>query len=84
MSNAEYCPCPDCTGTREQSPPEPPVGAYALIGEILGAVWDDGNASGLDGWTGPGRGSGEIDDEAVRARKRAVRKAIEELMGIES
>ena len=38
------------------------------------AVWDDGNAVGLDGWTGPGRGSGEIDDYAIRARERAVNR----------
>ena len=38
------------------------------------AVWDDGNAVGLDGWTGPGRGSGEVDDYAIRARERAVNR----------
>lgn len=38
------------------------------------AVWDDGNATGLDGWTGPGRGSGEVDDYAIRARERAVNR----------
>lgn len=38
----------------------------------LGQAWDDGNAAGLDGWVGPGRGGGEVDDEAERARTRAI------------
>lgn len=42
--------------------------------EALEAIWDDGNAVGLDGWIGPGRGAGEVDDYAVRARARAVEK----------
>lgn len=36
----------------------------------LGDAWDDGNAAGLDGWIGPGRGAGEVDDEAVYRRNR--------------
>ncbi|QIK83092.1 hypothetical protein [Sanguibacter sp. HDW7] len=44
---------------------------------VLGRVWDDGNGAGLDGWTGPGRGAGEVDDEAVRIRDRAVRRALD-------
>ncbi len=43
--------------------------------DILEEVWDDGNAVGLDGWIGPGRGAGDIDNEAVQARRRAVGKA---------
>ncbi|QDM56408.1 hypothetical protein PP515_gp61 [Gordonia phage Sidious] len=39
---------------------------------LLDEAWDDGNASGLDGWVGPGRGAGEIDDEAVHARRRST------------
>ena len=38
-------------------------------------AWDDGNAVGLDGWVGPGRGSGEVDPEAARARERVIRQA---------
>ena len=38
----------------------------------VGAVWDDGNAVGLDGWIGPGRGSDEVDAYAIRARERAI------------
>lgn len=43
----------------------------------IAGVWDDGNAVGLDGWTGPERGSDEVDDYAVRARERAVRRALD-------
>ena len=46
------------------------------VAEALGVVWDDGNGSGLDGWVGPGRGAGEVDHEAVRARDRAVDRAL--------
>lgn len=45
--------------------------ALALVGE----AWDDGNATGLDGYIGPGRGAGEIDREAQHARTRMVHKA---------
>lgn len=41
---------------------------------ILGDIWDDGNAVGLDGWVGPGRGTEPIDDYAVQARERAIEK----------
>ncbi|WP_336642811.1 hypothetical protein [Microbacterium sp. MMO-113] len=41
---------------------------------VLGDVWDDGNALGLDGWVGPGRGTEPIDDHAVQARNRAIDK----------
>lgn len=44
---------------------------------VIGGVWDDGNGAGLDGWTGPGRGAGEVDHEAVRRRERAVRRALD-------
>ena len=46
------------------------------MAEALGVVWDDGNGTGLDGWVGPGRGAGEVDHEAVRARDRAVDRAL--------
>lgn len=46
------------------------------VAEALGVVWDDGNGTGLDGWVGPGRGAGEVDREAVRARDRAVDRAL--------
>ena len=48
------------------------------IERILGAAWDEGNATGLDGWVGPGRGAGEIDPEAVQARTRTVNKLLAE------
>ncbi|WNT44940.1 hypothetical protein SEA_ABBYDAISY_45 [Arthrobacter phage AbbyDaisy] len=51
--------------------------------QILGEVWDDGNAVGLDGWIGPGRGEA-IDSEAVRCRERAVRKSVDELFSDEA
>lgn len=38
----------------------------------LEEAWDQGNGCGLDGWIGPGRGAGEVDDEAVRSRDRDV------------
>lgn len=44
----------------------------------LGEAWDDGNATGLDGWVGPGRGADYIDHEAVNARERFIRKALAE------
>lgn len=42
--------------------------------EALIAVWDDGNAVGLDGWVGPGRGTEPVDDYAIYARDRAIEK----------
>lgn len=42
----------------------------------LESSWDDGNAKGLDGWVGPGRGT-EPDDEAIRDRERYVEKTLE-------
>lgn len=42
----------------------------------LGEAWDDGNGCGLDGWIGPGRGAGEIDDEAIHARDRCIDKLL--------
>ncbi|UTT53789.1 hypothetical protein [Microbacterium maritypicum] len=41
---------------------------------ILGDIWDDGNAVGLDGWVGPGRGTEPIDDHAVYKREIAIEK----------
>lgn len=52
-----------------------PLGDEAVLGEL----WDQGNAVGLDGWVGPGRGAGEVDDEAVRERQRAVQRALDQL-----
>jgi len=46
------------------------------IAEVLGEVWDDGNCTGLDGWIGPGRGSAEIDSDALHARERVIEKAL--------
>lgn len=49
------------------------------IEAALEYAWDDGNASGLDGWTGPGRGAGEVDKQAIYNRDRAIRTALEKL-----
>ena len=45
------------------------------VAEVLEELWDLGNASGLDGWIGPGRGAGEVDDYAVETRRRDVENA---------
>jgi hypothetical protein len=45
------------------------------MAEVLEEVWDDGNCTGLDGWIGPGRGSAEVDAEALHARERVIQKA---------
>lgn len=39
---------------------------------LLDEAWDDGNATGLDGWVGPGRGAGEVDDYAISQRKSST------------
>lgn len=44
------------------------------VREVLEAIWDDGNATGLDGWVGPGRGTRPVDSEAIEARSRAIKK----------
>lgn len=44
------------------------------VREALEAIWDDGNATGLDGWVGPGRGTLPIDPEAVEARDRSIER----------
>lgn len=67
-----------CRGCDEKFPAPQGEPSDALIEEALvwvGRAWDDGNASGLDGWVGPGRGSGEIDREAQHARTRLVHKS---------
>ena len=51
--------------------------ARAGLGRLLEVAWDEGNATGLDGWVGPGRGAGAIDPEAVQARTRTVNKLLE-------
>ncbi|MFV8160641.1 hypothetical protein ACNQVK_00560 [Mycobacterium sp. 134] len=43
-------------------------------------LWDDGNGAGLDGWVGPGRGAGEVDQEAIRTRERDVNDAVSRLI----
>lgn len=43
--------------------------------QILQELWDDGNAVGLDGYTGPGRGDYVVDGEAIEARRTAIKKA---------
>lgn len=53
----------------------PPLG----IEQALEDAWDAGNASGLDGWTGPGRGAGEVDQQAIYNRDRDVREAMKTL-----
>ncbi|MCT1608000.1 hypothetical protein M3B43_11880 [Nesterenkonia massiliensis] len=52
---------------------------HRIIMDLVASAWDDGNAKGLDGYTGPERGSDEIDPEAVTARSRQLRKAQEKL-----
>lgn len=47
---------------------------------ILENIWDDGNAVGLDGWVGPGRGTEPIDEDAIRARDRAIEAAVTALL----
>ncbi|MFE3059098.1 hypothetical protein [Nocardia sp. NPDC059239] len=49
------------------------------IRALLEDVWDDGNASGLDGWVGPGRGTEPVDEQAISNRRRVVDKALREL-----
>lgn len=77
--NADMDVCGDCgviIGRGESEPQTEPTDAP--IEEALawvGHAWDDGNASGLDGWVGPGRGAGEVDREAQHARTRLIHKA---------
>ena len=77
---------PGLTGTTP-----PPGGGVAganldrpqLVGLIEGElerVWDEGNATGLDGWIGPGRGAGEVDGHAVAIRQRATHAALERIL----
>jgi hypothetical protein len=44
----------------------------------LEAAWDDGNAMGLDGWVGPGRGT-EPDEHAIQQRRRLVDRLTDEV-----
>ena len=43
--------------------------------DLVEQAWDDGNATGLDGWVGPGRGTRDVDPEAHQARDRMKEKA---------
>lgn len=49
--------------------------------ELFKDAWDDGNALGLDGWTGPGRGS-EPDQYAIDRREKMVDKLVGRLHGV--
>jgi hypothetical protein len=51
-----------------------------LIKGELGRVWDDGNATGLDGWIGPGRGAGEVDAYAESQRERDTNGALDRIL----
>lgn len=50
------------------------LAALDAVEALVGEVWDDGNATGLDGWVGPGRGTAPVDDEAIDYRQRAIDK----------
>src|SRR5699024_9965462 len=45
---------------------------------LFEAAWDEGNAMGLDGWTGPGRGT-EPDQHAIDRRERTVDRLVDDL-----
>ena len=49
-----------------------------VIEAALLRMWDDGNATGLDGWVGPDRGS-EPDDYAIEVRRKRVDRELEKL-----
>ncbi|WP_162625528.1 hypothetical protein [Mycolicibacterium llatzerense] len=68
----------------EASTGSPSVDRPQLVGSIEGElerVWDEGNATGLDGWIGPGRGAGEVDDQAVANRRRDTHAALGRILG---
>lgn len=46
--------------------------SFNELRDALEEAWDQGNACGLDGYVGPGRGTEPIDDEAIYARDRDV------------
>lgn len=48
---------------------------------LFEAAWDEGNAMGLDGWTGPKRGT-EPDEYATVRRERTVDRLTDELRAI--
>jgi len=55
----------------------------AALEEVIGSAWDDGNAVGLDGYVGPGRGAEgpeSTDQEAVRARTRFIERSTPTLL----
>ena len=45
---------------------------------LFEAAWDEGNAMGLDGWTGPGRGA-EPDQHAIDRREKTVDRLVDKL-----
>ena len=75
-----------CTEDDIEQPPLSHGDLIATALHLIGEAWDDGNAAGLDGWVGPGRGSGDVDHEAERGRARMVHKAERtfEALGVES
>ena len=68
-------------GTGSVSPSMDRPQLVELIEFELERVWDDGNATGLDGWIGPGRGAGEVDDQAVANRRRDTHEALGRILG---
>ena len=45
---------------------------------LFEAAWDEGNAMGLDGWTGPERGA-EPDQHAIDRREKTVDRLVDKL-----
>ena len=55
---------------------------HSVIEEALLRCWDDGNATGLDGWIGPERGT-EPDQHAIETRRRCVDRALADIPPID-
>ncbi|SHU65925.1 Uncharacterised protein [Mycobacteroides abscessus subsp. abscessus] len=51
-----------------------------LLRVELEQLWDEGNATGLDGWIGPGRGAAGTDPEAVDQREKNVNRALDRII----
>ncbi|WVX89126.1 hypothetical protein SEA_HIBISCUS_53 [Gordonia phage Hibiscus] len=56
------------------------LATFALgLDGTLETLWDNGNASGLDGWIGPGRGSEHYHRDTIGMRERDVQDTLREI-----
>lgn len=53
-----------------------------VLWPIFERIWDSANCIGLDGWIGPDRGAGEVDEEALVQREKDIDTAVNAVLAL--